>query len=428
MNLIGRGDAPPTPEAEVELPSSPEAPERFTLGDAPFWPVDRLLEPDAWAGHIPFAFWIVEALRPRLLVELGTHSGNSYFAFAQAVHRLGLGTACFAIDTWLGDPHAGHYGEEVFQELSRYHDTRYSAFSRLVRSTFDEAVQHFPDASVDLLHVDGLHTYEAVARDFETWRPKLSERAVVLFHDINVRERDFGVWRLWDELRRGHPHFEFLHAHGLGVLGVGSDLPAAVTALWPTTGPANRVGRIRDAFARLGSSAVERMHFQARVEALQDEINRLAETVRTGSQEMAARDELIRWGATERASLEEAAQGRDQARVSEINGLQRHIEEQRGLINDFQHEIARLRTLRAADRQELVGVQEQLHRAEREWAETSAQAAVLRAETSAEAAVLRAELWALHQSTSLRLTAPLRRAAGWYRTAVAWARRVARSP
>src|SRR5262245_66166581 len=83
----------------------------FVLGDAPFWPVDHLVEPDAWVAHIPFAFWLVAALRPRRLVEMGTHSGNSYCAFAQAVDRLGLSTACFAIDTWRGDAYSGHYGE-----------------------------------------------------------------------------------------------------------------------------------------------------------------------------------------------------------------------------------------------------------------------------------------------------------------------------
>ena len=53
-------------------------------------------------------------------------------------------------------------------------------------------------------------------RDFETWWPKLSERAVVLFHDINVRERDFGVRRLWDELRRGHLTSSFCTPTGWG--------------------------------------------------------------------------------------------------------------------------------------------------------------------------------------------------------------------
>ena len=59
----------------------------------------RLAWPPSWAGHIPFAFWFVDALRPRTLVELGTHSGLSYSAFVQAVQMLGIETACYAVDT-----------------------------------------------------------------------------------------------------------------------------------------------------------------------------------------------------------------------------------------------------------------------------------------------------------------------------------------
>jgi hypothetical protein len=259
----------------VTLASRGDAPDLFVLGDAPFWPVDRLVEPDAWAGHVPFAFWIVAALRPRILVELGTHSGNSYLAFCQAVQTLRLPTACFAVDTWKGDVHAGFYGEDIYRELVQYHDPRYGAFSRLVRSTFDEAVGYFADGSVDLLHLDGLHTYEAAAADLETWWAKLSTRAVVLLHDTNVREREFGVWRLWEELAGRHPHFAFLHSHGLGVLGVGADLPDPVVTLLTATLDAARVRRIRDVFAGLGVPLVERIQRQRRDE------------------ELAARDELI---------------------------------------------------------------------------------------------------------------------------------------
>lgn len=224
-----------------------------------FWIPDRLKEPDAWVGHIPFAFWIVDALQPQTLVELGTHSGNSYLAFCQAVQKLHLSTTCFAIDTWKGDEQAGFYEEQVFAELSQYHDERYGSFSRLVRSTFDEAVNYFSDSSIDLLHIDGLHTYEAVKHDFETWQPKLSERAVIIFHDINVREREFGVWQLWNELSQKYPNFSFLHFHGLGILGVGNNLPEPMQKLFIVAQDYDLRELIRNQFARLGSSLAEKL-------------------------------------------------------------------------------------------------------------------------------------------------------------------------
>jgi Methyltransferase domain len=121
----------------------------------------RLVMPTSWTGHVPFAFWLVSTLRPRLIVELGVHTGTSYCAFCEEVKRAKLGTTCFGIDTWQGDEHSGFYGEEVLRDLREFHDPRYDSFSTLTQTTFDEAVTYFADGSIDLLHLDGLHTDEA---------------------------------------------------------------------------------------------------------------------------------------------------------------------------------------------------------------------------------------------------------------------------
>ena len=211
----------------------------------------RLIETSAWIEHVPFGMFIIDLLRPEILVELGTHMGVSYCAFCQAIKQVELNTRCYAVDTWEGDIQAGYYEAEVLADLRSHHDPLYGEFSRLLQNTFDDAVKYFTDGSIDLLHIDGLHTYEAVKHDFETWLPKMSNRGVVMFHDINVRERDFGVWQFWMELEQNYPHFVFYHGHGLGILYVGED---TLNPLKPITSmSAEHAKRFREFFFVLGS-------------------------------------------------------------------------------------------------------------------------------------------------------------------------------
>ena len=214
-----------------------------------------------WLEHAPFAFWLVEALQPNTIVELGTYGGFSYFAFCQAVKVLGLNAQCFAVDTWEGDEHVGHYGEELFAEVQEYNQHHYASFSHLIRSTFDEALANFGAGSIDLLHIDGRHSYENVRHDFETWQPKLSRFAIVLFHDTNVYMEGFGVAQFWSEIRANYPSFEFLHGHGLGVLGYGSSLPRELNAFFSSAAYPAHVDEVRAVYARLGGSVSARYSF-----------------------------------------------------------------------------------------------------------------------------------------------------------------------
>lgn len=183
---------------------------------------DYIAPPLSWLGHIPFAAWLVNIVEPEQLVELGSYSGTSYFAFCQAIKNAALNTQCVAIDTWEGDEHTGRYSGDIFQAFAEHNDAHFSVFSRYLRMRFDDALLLVDDHSVDLLHIDGLHTHEAVRNDYETWMPKMSERGVILFHDTVVESEGFGVIRFWSEVCELYPSYNFTHSNGLGVLLVGS--------------------------------------------------------------------------------------------------------------------------------------------------------------------------------------------------------------
>lgn len=209
----------------------------------------------AWLRHGPFGMWLVHALRPRRIVELGTHYGFSYFCFCQAVAAGDLATECFAVDTWQGDEHAGFYGEEIYHRVMA-HNQQYVRFSRLLRKTFTEALDDIEDSSVDLLHVDGRHFYHDVKADFENWIPKLSPRSVVLFHDTEVREHGFGVWQYWAELAAIRPSLNFPYQHGLGMLFWGKEIAEGLAPLARTLTDTERLNWPVEYFALAGESYV----------------------------------------------------------------------------------------------------------------------------------------------------------------------------
>ncbi|PTE09467.1 glycosyltransferase [Mesorhizobium helmanticense] len=333
-----------------------------------FWSPASLDRTSAWFGHVPFAQWLVNATHPNVLVELGTHAGVSYSAFCSTVARGNLNTRCFAVDTWKGDDHAGHYPEQIYVGFSRFNEANYGSFSTLLRKTFDDAVEHFADGTIDLLHIDGFHTYAAGSHDFNKWKPKLSDRAIVLFHDTNEYKDGFGIWRLWQELKQQFPTFEFLHSHGLGVLCFGNHAhPAAMELCNLDHESANK---LRERFqiigdrwtldarlqrqsaeieARLGKQAKEEASVQKRQETTAIEradLLQANEGLKSELESLARlRDEEARGSAARIASLEEEAGRRDEAARGSAARIASLEEEAGRRDEEARHSAARIASL-----------------------------------------------------------------------------------
>ena len=342
--------------------------------DAALFRLISMESPGGWLGHVPFACWLVKVFAPRVLVELGTHSGNSYFSFCQAVKEEGLATRCHAVDTWRGEEHSGKYDEGVFDQVSAHNEEHYGSFSRLLRMTFDEAVGLFDDGSIDLLHIDGLHTYEAVRHDFETWLPKLAPGAVVLFHDTNERRRDFGVWKLWDELRDAYPnHFEFFHSHGLGVLQIEGAAPEKKLRLLEASPLDPEARKLREFFCAVGSRHLEQFDLlEARMELRwlkwdmverNEEVSRLEQWVIERDRWIADRDRWLAERGEHISRLEEVVAERD-GRIGTLEHLvaerDERIDSLDRLVAERDRQVDRLETLVFERDERITGLEGQL--------------------------------------------------------------------
>lgn len=233
-----------------------------TLAQASMFWRPHFLGDSPWVEHVPFAFWLIEAHQPNLIVEIGPGEGTSYFALCQAVERLKLNSKCYAIRLPSTTPDAQKTKEQE-ESIESHNEAFYSSFSSLPEATPDEACQHFPDSSIDLLNVDGLQTFEQTKHLLQSWLPRLSRRALILLHGTNIRDRGIQLHRLFQELGDQYPVFEFKHGNGLGVVAIGPNQSELVTRLLNVGERSENVQVVQDVFSRLGHACADRYSVKA---------------------------------------------------------------------------------------------------------------------------------------------------------------------
>jgi hypothetical protein len=160
----------------------------------------------AWKGHKNFAIWLTSRLKANTIVDLGVDFGYSTFCFAAA-----CAGEVYAIDSFEGDEQTGF--RNTFQEVSRTRERLGLWNVNIVHGYFD-AVAGSWNRSIDILHIDGKHTYEAAKEDYLTWSKFVKPSGAVLLHDTCVPH--FGVRQLLHEIAL--PKVNFSHSHGLGVV------------------------------------------------------------------------------------------------------------------------------------------------------------------------------------------------------------------
>lgn len=175
--------------------------------------------PSAWKGHRFFAEWLVHEIQPEQMVDLGVDYGYSTFVFANALKDNAKGVVT-GIDLFQGDGMTG--GRDTYNQVV----ANIAAFAldniEIIAGDFNEVSKGW-NRSIDILHIDGYHSYEAVLNDFTTWSPFVKDDGIILFHDINVPNPAFGVIHFFRKLKGGHKLY-FLHSYGLGIFTKNSEL------------------------------------------------------------------------------------------------------------------------------------------------------------------------------------------------------------
>ena len=174
----------------------------------------------AWIGHRQFAEWLVQTTKPRVIVELGVDYGFSTFVFANAVKQNNYDTTVYGIDMFEGDIHTGirnTYNQVIENKRMNNLDCL-----EIIVDDF-EAASKIWTMPIDILHIDGLHTYEAVKTDFENWHKFVKDDGIILFHDVTSFSDTVG--RFFNSIDESHGHKTFFtHSAGLGILTKNTEL------------------------------------------------------------------------------------------------------------------------------------------------------------------------------------------------------------
>lgn len=184
----------------------------------------EMMKYSPWSGHRRFVYDLVANIRPECIVELGSYYGCSAFTFLQALKDFDMKSHFYAIDTWEGDSFTENdYKENIYDSYKNIQEKLFAGQNAIMkRMTFDQACCDFEEESIDLLHIDGSHTYEDCRHDFEKWFSKVSRKGIILFHDISDDRLDgelLGSHLFWQEIKEQFPFtLEFPYSFGLGVL------------------------------------------------------------------------------------------------------------------------------------------------------------------------------------------------------------------
>jgi hypothetical protein len=175
-------------------------------------PEDRDASPGP--DHGAFVYDLVEALRPRLSVDLGAGEGRALFAITRSIVDHEVPGSVYAVDPYPDDTSPTH-GTPASQAVTAHLHEHFRGIAYVMKMSAEGAIRHFEDGSIDLLRIDPVRLGERPGPLLGAWLPKLRATGALLVAGVADGEH-LDVAAAW-HARTGDGGLVFPWAEGLGV-------------------------------------------------------------------------------------------------------------------------------------------------------------------------------------------------------------------
>lgn len=146
------------------------------------------------------------------VVEIGTAQGGTLYTWCKISN-----SDAFIISIDLpGGPFGGGYTLNDIKKLRKYKmKNQKLCFLRKdshKKETKDKLAKILDGRKIDLLFIDGDHSYRGVKKDFQLYSPLVKQNGLIVFHDILCHPKvpECKVDKFWNEIKHRYKNMEFI--------------------------------------------------------------------------------------------------------------------------------------------------------------------------------------------------------------------------
>lgn len=167
---------------------------------------------------------IIKEKNCRVIIEIGTAKGGTLFLFS----RVASSDATLISIDLPGGKFGGGY--QIFRILL-YRNFRWGNQKIFLlranshdESTLEKVIKILNGRKIDMLYIDGDHTYFGVKKDFEMYRRFVKSDGLIVFHDIVSHNFDpeVEVFKFWKEIKDSFKSIEICSkdkiSYGIGIV------------------------------------------------------------------------------------------------------------------------------------------------------------------------------------------------------------------